>query len=207
MSIPTFPSLIGLGFPVKRRPMFQPRLRHTAVSGKSTTQGTQPFARYAYELAFRPLRSDVAHLELQTLMGFYEFCVATPTPFHFSDPDDNAIVGSVLGSGDTVSTDFAFLRVIGANVNLVQDVTAAGLKIYLNGVQKTLGADFSILTTSQYGTNYAVRFTSPPGAAVAVTADFAYTWLCEFDEDGLDFSKFMDKLWEAGSVKFTSVLQ
>lgn len=207
MTIPTFPALTGLSWPVVKTPTFFSRFKHRSVSGKSTMQNPQPFAVYAYALAFDVLRSDAVNHELQTLMSFYQFCVGQSSPFHFNDPDDTTVTGQGLGSGDGATTDFAFVRAMGTVVDLVQDVIAAGLVVYVNGVAKTIVSDYSILTTSQYSTNYAVRFVSAPAAAAVITADFSYNWLCEFPDDSEDFAKFMNQLWEMKAIKFNSILQ
>lgn len=206
MAIPTFPTLPGLAFPVKKSPMYQ-SIIHESVSGVSTGQSTQPYPRYAFDLPFEFLRAASVYLELQTLMGFYQSCRGRAYPFHFSDPDDNAVVGQPLGLGDGVTTDFALLRSIGASSDPVQDAVAAGLIAYVNAVPTAV----TLLTTSQYATIYAIRFAAAPGAGAAVTVDFGYNWLCRFDMDTQEFSKFLRVnsagLFEAKSVKFTSVLQ
>ena len=210
MTLLTFHTLTGLSWPVKKTPKFQ-TIKHTSVAGSSTMQSTQPYAVYAYELPFEFLRSDNVNLELQQLMSFYQRARGMAGVWHFSDPDDNAVVGQQLGLGDGTTTDFGFVRAMSVVVDPIQDATAAGLNVYDNGVLVTLGADYSILTTSQYATNYGVRFAVAPAIGHAITADFAYSFPCSFDEDSLEFSKFMalngKGLFDSKSVKFTSVLQ
>jgi uncharacterized protein (TIGR02217 family) len=212
MAIPTFPSLPGLAFPVKRSPSFQ-TIEHKAVAGNSTTQSPQPYAIYAYDLPFEFLRADNATLEIQTLMSFYQARLGKGLPFHFSDPDDNAVVGQALGTGDGVTKNFGFVRTMagGGVADPVQDAIAAGLNVYDNAVLKTITTDYTILTTSLYGTNYGVSFVTAPLAGHSITADFSYNWLCRFDDDVLEFSKFMylngKGLWEAKSVKFSQDAQ
>jgi hypothetical protein len=78
-------------------------------------------------------------------------------------------------------------------------------------VLMALGADYTILATSQYGTNYGVQFTTAPVAGHIITADFSYFWLCMFNDDVVEFAKLMylngKGLFEAKSIKFNSVLQ
>lgn len=207
----TFPTLPGLAFPVKKTPVFQ-TIEHFSVQGGSTTQSPQPYARYKFDLPFEFLRADNVLQELQTLMGFYQVCNGKASPFHFLDPDDNTVLAQTLGVGDGVTTDFPFLRTLGGGVvDQIQDVTAAGLNVYVNAALKVLVTDYSILATSQYATNYGVRFVAPPPAGQLIAADFSFQWLCRFDEDALEFSKFSylngSGLWESKSVKFTSVSQ
>lgn len=210
MAIHTFPTLPGLSFPVKKSPAFS-TIEHVSVAGGSTTQQPQPFAKYRFELPYEFLRADNATVELQTLMSFYQSCGGKANPFHFFDPDDNAVVGQALGAGDAISTDFAFVRTMVGIVDPVQDAIAIGLNVYVDGVLKATPADYTLLSSSQYGTIYGVRFTVPPAGGLVVSADFTFNWLCRFDEDVVEFSKFSylngSGLWEAKSLKFTSVLQ
>jgi uncharacterized protein (TIGR02217 family) len=202
MTILTFPTLSGLSFPVKKTPMFQ-TISHRSVSGVSTSQSPQAFAIYAYELPFEFLRSDNVNLELQTLMSFFQACRGRGSPFHFNDPDDNAVAGQGLGIGDGVTTDLALVRTMGTVVDPIQDAIAADMTVYVDGVS----VPFTALTTAQYGTIYGVSLAAPPSVGQIVSADFNYNFLCWFDGDAQDFSKFMNKIWEATSVKFSSKLQ
>lgn len=210
MVIPTFPTLPGLSFPVKRTPGYA-TIEHKAVAGNSTTQSPQPFSIDAYELPFEFLRADNVLLEWQTLMSFYKSRRGKSLPFHFNDPDDNHVAGQTIGIGDGVTTDFAFVRTMVSAVDLIQDAVAAGLVVYVNAVVKATPADYTLLTTTQYATNYGVRFAVAPAAAAVITADFSYNWLCRFDQDAQEFSKFQyyqgSGLWEAKSIKFSTVLQ
>lgn len=206
MAIPTFPTLPGLSFPVKRSPSFQ-TIEHKAVAGQSTAQSPQPFPIYRYELPFEFLRADNATLEIQTLFSFYTARRGKALPFHFNDPDDNAVVGQVLGVGDGVTTDFALIRTMVNNIDPTQDAVAATVVPALNGVITAITGLF----TSQYGTLYGIRFAPAPGVGVVVSASFSYNWLCRFDEDVVEFSKFQylngKGLWESKAVKFSTVLQ
>jgi uncharacterized protein (TIGR02217 family) len=210
MAFPTFPTLPGLSFPVKRSPTFQ-TIEHKAVAGNSTTQSPQPYAVYSYDLPFEFLRADNATLEIQTLMSFYQARLGKGLPFHFNDPDDNQVTGQSLGVGDGTTTDFGFVRTMVGVADPIQDAIAAGLVVYINGIAQPLTTGYSILSTSNYGTNYGIRFVVPVVAGRVVTADFSYNWLCRFDQDAQEFSQFTrlngKGLWEAKSVKFSTVQQ
>ncbi|MET4238626.1 DUF2460 domain-containing protein [Bradyrhizobium sp. RT10b] len=210
MTILTFPALSGLTWPVKKSPSFQ-TLKHKSVAGTSTMQSLQPYAIYAFELPFEFLRSDDANRELQQLMGLFQACRAGAIPFNFSDPDDNAVTGQTIGLGDGNTKSFGFVRSMGSVIDPVQNVIAAGLTVYDNGVPQILGTDYTLLATSQYGTNYGVQFATAPLAGHTISADFSYFWLCAFDDDVAEFSKLFNlngkALFEAKSIKFSSVLQ
>jgi uncharacterized protein (TIGR02217 family) len=205
MTIPTFPTLPGLTFPVKKTPTFQSVL-HKSVAGVATVQAMQPYAIYAYELPFEFLRSDSVNLELQTLLGFYQAQRGMALPFHFLDPDDSTVTLQSLGVGDGVTTQFALIRTLVSAVDPILDVDVGSITVYVNGVS----APFTVLTTSQYGTIYGVNITTPPGGGLAITATFTYKFLCRFSEDSIDLSKLFylsgSGLWSS-TVKFASVLQ
>jgi uncharacterized protein (TIGR02217 family) len=209
MVIPSLPTLPGLSFPVKKKPAFA-TIVHRAVAGNSTRQSPQPYPIYRFDLPFEFLRAADAFQEIQTLMSFYESRLGQGLPFHFNDPDDNHIAGQTIGIGDGVTTDFGFVRAIVNNAVPIQDAIGATTTVYKNGVATGPG-DTTQLLTSQYGTFYGIRFVVPPAVGAVITADFSYNWLCCFDEDELEFSKFQylngKGLWEAKSVKFSSVPQ
>lgn len=210
MTILTFPNLSGLTFPVKKSPTFQ-TIKHKSVAGTSTAQSTQPYASYAFELPFEFLRSDDANAELQQLMGLFQACRAGALPFNFSDPDDNTVTAQTIGVADGGTKSFGFVRSMGSVIDPVQNAILAGLKVYDNGVLQALATDYTVLTTSQYGTNYGVQFVTAPAAGHLISADFSYYWLCSFDDDVAEFAKLFNyngkALFEAKSIKFTSVLQ
>lgn len=210
MTYPTFPVLPGLSFPVKRSPTFQSTV-HKAVSGVSTRLSTQPFAIYSYELPFEFLRAADAYAEIQALMSFYVNRQGQALPFHFNDPDDFSIVGQTIGVGDGATKNFGFVRTMGTAVDLVEDAIEAGAVIYVNAVPLIAGTDYTFLHTDQYQTTYGVSFTNAPANGAIITADFQFNWLCCFDQDSQEFSKFQylngKGLWESKSVKFSTVLQ
>ena len=208
MTIPTFPTLNGLTYPVQRSPGFK-TIEHESVSGVSTTQSPQAFAIYSYDLPFAFLQSDAGHLDLQTLMSFFQAAKGKSIPFHFNDPDDNTVTAQSLGTGDGTTTDFGLVRTMGSVTDPIQDAIASGLVVKVSGSTQGLGSAYSLLTTSQYGTIYGVRFAAGhiPSGASPVTATFTYNWLCRFMDDTTDFSKFVQYIWEAKSIKIRTVLQ
>lgn len=218
MVIPTFPTPAqapGIAFPTTRVLNFS-SIVHTAVAGQSVGQAMMPYPTISFELPYDFLRSDNAHAELQLLTSVYELCQGRANPFHYQDPNDKTATGAALGTGDGVTTVFPFARAFGSAIMPVQDVDTGSAVIKLNGVTQG-GGTYTILSTSQYATIYAVQFNAAPGVGVLVTADFTYKWLCRFDQDSQEFAKIMSSwagagagsigIWETKSVKFTSFPQ
>lgn len=203
MAILTLPDMPGLSFPVKRTPAFQ-SIVHRSVAGSTTAMALQPYALYSYELPYEFLRSDPTFAEWQQITSLFQRCRGRALPFRFDDPDDDSVTGQGLGLGDGTTIDFAFVRTLGLIVDPIQDVTEASITVYLDGVET---AGFTVLRTAAFETIYGVRFTVPPAPGVVITGDFDFTYLCQFDDDLLEFGKMTflngNGLWET-TLKFTT---
>jgi len=70
--------------------------------------------------------------------------------------------------------------------------------VYLNGVVATGG--YAV----DQGAGV-IAFDAAPGAGVAITATFSFSFRCRFLSDILDFNNFMLKLWELKKLQFVSV--
>jgi uncharacterized protein (TIGR02217 family) len=202
---PNFPSLAGQSWSVHKRPTFSTRVAGH-VSGREVRQSLYADTLYEFELTFDGLSSasDAPGLganSLQTLMGFYLQAQGQFGTFLYTDPTDNAVTGQGIATGDGATTSFAFLRTLGGFAEPVGWVTAVE-NIYFNGAVQSASA-YSI--TAPNGLNNVLTFTSPPGAGVAVTADFTYAFVCRFLDDQNDFEEFMNGLWQVQSLKFRSV--
>lgn len=204
MTVPAFPTLIGLAYPVLRSPMFS-TIPQKAISGKETRLQLWTYPRYKFEASFDYLGSAAGvNTDWQTLLGFWNSVAGSALPFHWNDPDDNAITAQSLGVGNASQTIFNFIRSLGGFVEPIQDVTPGSVTIYLNGVSQS-PSSYTLLTDPNWGLTYAVQFNSAPGAGVAVTATFNYNWPCRFEADEAQFSNFMFRFWELKKLSFQSV--
>lgn len=193
MTIPTYPNTLkGLVYPVKRSPIWNTD-KQVAVSGKVTAQQLWTYPRYKIEQGYSFLRSDSVNAEWQTLQGFYNQVGGGALPFQFTDPDDGSISAQAIGVGDGATTDFQLVRALGGFVEPVFLPTAQ--QVFLEGV---LTATYTMQPGGM------VRFDAAPGNGVAITWTGTYNWLCRFDDDSLDFSKFMYQFWELSKISFTT---
>jgi len=188
MTVQTFPTLAGLGFPVKRTPIHS-TTPQVAWSGKDSRRSNWTYPKHRYELVFDLLRSD-SNAEWQTLIGFFNKCHGSAAVFKFLDPDDNTATAQQIGIGDGVTTTFQLVRTLGGFVEPVFSpispvVSGAGL----------YSVDASGLVT----------FSLPPSIGAAITWSGTFNWLCRFDSDELEFDKFMNQMWSVGKVSFTTV--
>lgn len=203
-SIPTFPVLKGLTWPVGRAPI-QSTLKQEAISGKQTRLQLYTYGRYKYGLTFSYLGSGAQNQDWQLLLSFFQSVAGAALPFHFNDSYDNQVAGQVLGYGDGASLAFNFVRTLSLVTEPTQDVTQSSVTVRVStAVQDP--STYSFLTDPNWGCTYGIQFEAgnAPAAGAPVTADFSYNWLCRFDDDTAEFSSFMFNFWELKKLTFTT---
>jgi uncharacterized protein (TIGR02217 family) len=208
----TYPNLIGLTFPVVKTLIMSVQ-KGIAASGREVRIALYANPIWEFTLTYdyapdkwitSPLTSD-----LRTLMGFYAGQGGSLLPFQFLDPDDNSVIGQAIGEGDLLGTSqFTFVRSLGGSYGSITEPvgmlnTAQTLNVYVNGVLKTEGTDYTINTSTPVN-NY-VQFTSAPAPGAIITADFSYYFWVRFLDDQYDFSKFMSNLWEVKKIVLHSL--
>ncbi len=139
-----------------------------------------------------------AHAELQAIAGVFEQASGQASPFWVAPAGLSAVTGQALGTGDGATVAFPLVRSIGGASEPVQGTSGVSA-VYLNGVAQPSG------WTVSSGYAPAIRFTTPPGAGVAITADFGVLWLCRFAEDVQDFEEFMAQLWTLKTLRLSTV--
>lgn len=203
MSTATFPSLPGLAWSVDKYPEFSTVVR-TASSGQETRVALWAAPRWRFTLTYDLLRADATQ-ELQSLMGFFLARQGQYDSFLYRDPDDGAVTGQPIGTGDGTTAAFQLVRALGGFVEPVRapDLGSA-LNIYLGGVVQPSSA----YSVSGWGTSAPgmVTFTAAPPAGTAITADFSFFFPVRFSADTAEFSQFMHQLWELKQLEFVSVM-
>ncbi len=197
MSNAIFPTLVGLGWSVKRVPMWKTRVQE-AISGKETRIADWSFPRWKWELAYDFLRGDAGHAEFQSLAGFFNQRQGVFDSFLYQDADDNGATAQLLGSGDGATRSFQLVRSLGGFIEPIIAPNAVN-NIYLAGVAQSPSA-YTVDSASGI-----VTFVTAPAAAVAVTADFTFYFRCRFVDDSMDFEKFMNQLWRAKKLALISL--
>ena len=192
-----FPQLATLGWSVHITPRFATDIADH-VSGRAARRARRAVALYNLELTYEVLRADAAHLELQTLAGFFESVGGADAPFWIAPPGLSAVAAQALGTGDGVTTSFALMRAFGGYSEPVAGASGV-TAVYLDGVAQASGWSVS----PGYGP--ALTFVSAPAAGVAVAADFNALWLCRFAADTADFENFQSLLWNFRTVKLQTV--
>jgi uncharacterized protein (TIGR02217 family) len=209
MTIPTFPTFIGIEWPVGRQPLWDTLLQKP-ISGKETRLQLWTAPRYQYTASFSILGSNGASVsgttnsDWNTLLGFFNQVGGSALPFHFYDNTDNAVTTQLLGTGDGTTTQFNLVRTLGNFVEPIQDGTQSGFLLYNNG-SLVSGSNYTFVTDPQWGFTYAVNFNTAPASGHSITATFNYNWPCRFDDDKLAFSQFMLNYHELKKCTFTTM--
>lgn len=199
MTLRLFPALPGIVYPVKKTPNWSTDVQ-TSVSGKKTTLQHWSYPIYTFEVAYEFLRSDTAWGEYQDLLAFFNLAGGQASLFRFDDVMDNTVTAQGFGAGDGATTAFQLVRAIGGlHFSWVDPVfypvTAA---IYVNGVLKTVGTDYSISTTGL------VTFVTPPAAGLPLTWTGTFQWLVRFGDDSSTFEQFTYNLFENKKILLSS---
>jgi uncharacterized protein (TIGR02217 family) len=202
MTALTFPSLVGLEFPVLKSPIWS-TIENESISGKTTRISLYTYPKYRISLSFSYLGSGIAgqNQDYQTLIGFYNRCGGKAKPFRWTDPYDNTATAQSLGIGDGATTQFLLVRTLGGFVEPAQDVSA----ISQVTVAGTPTAAYTQVQDPNFGLVYAINFNSPPANGAAIAASFTYNWPCRFDDDSVEFSNDMQLFWSLRKLSFTTL--
>lgn len=198
MTVPVFPSLIGLGYAVARRPLFKTQ-HQEAVSGQDNPIELWTYPRWAFELTFNVLRSDAVNLEWQTLAAFFLTQRGSSRVFQFTAPDDKAVTDQLFGTGDGATTAFALTRSLTGTGGVTFNEPVFAPTITNVKVSGTPTGAYTL------GTQGLVTFTAAPANGAPLTWTGTYNWLCRFDDDAADFENFMSTFWRLGKIKFTTI--
>lgn len=200
MTVPTFPSLVGLGFPVDRKTLWS-TARETAWNGTSAAFPNWSYPRYQFTVHFEFLGSGtvngVVNTDWQTLSGFFDQLFGGAALFQINIPDDSVATNQAFGTGDGVTTKFQLVRTMGVATCPVYSIQTSVIKD--NGVTKTPITDYTI---DNFGV---VTFVVAPVAGHALTWTGTYDWYCRFDDDTLDFSNIFPSIWSCPKLTFTTV--
>lgn len=196
MSDAIFPSLPGIKWNIKRTPIWK-TLMQESVSGKEMSVALMSYPLRRYSMGYEVLRAG-AEAELQTLEGFFNARQGRHDTFLYSDPDDNAVVDQVFGTGNAVAPSFPLARVRGGFTEPVQSVSGTPT-IKVAGVTKTPGTDYTI---SALGV---VVFVVAPANGASLTWTGSYYWRVRFLQDMVEFDQFLKDLWQLQRLEFRTV--
>lgn len=209
MSNAQFPDLRGLSWDYTLTPTFSTGLQQS-TSGREVRAAFWSAPLWKLSLSYEFLHDDSQHVdqngysELQQLAGFFLARQGSFDSFLIDlaqltrKPLDSTVSGQPIGTGDGSTTSFQLVRNIGGYLEQVQNPAGQSATVYVAGVKKTQGADYTIA-------NGLVSFASPPASGAAITADFQWLWRVRFAQDEVEFGNFMYLLWEAKKVELIAV--
>jgi uncharacterized protein (TIGR02217 family) len=200
-----------LAYPLVRSPIWKTR-RQENISGKEVRIADWSYPRYKWELTFAGLRQgtndQATYAEMSQLMGFFDTLKGGWDSFLYKDTDDYSVTNQAIAIGDGASTVFSMVRTFGGAICpvLAPDLVNS-YSVYVDGALKTPVTDYNIYPWGTSNTNGpgALVFTSAPAYGKAITATFQYYFPCRFDDDQIDFSKFLSWVYELKKLSFTSI--
>ncbi len=204
MAPPILPTFRFFSYPAKRSPLWS-TLHQMSVSGMDNPVPLWTFNRWQYELPITLLNSgstvfqNALAIEWQALNAFYNQMQGSFGVFQFNDSDDHSVTDQTFGTGDGTTVAFPLIRAMtgAGGFTWTEPVFAPTItNVKINGAP-------TVLYT--LGTQGLVTFNSPPAGGATLTWTGTYNWLCRFDDDNLDFSKFMNNLWEVKSLLFSTI--
>lgn len=205
MPPPTFPVLPGMDIDIIKRPKWSTG-RAVAASGRDVRVAYWSYPLWEWELNFEFLRDGISPSELKLLIGFFNATYGGLTGFLFEDPDDHAVTGQIIGTGDGTTTSFVIVRTYGGAAGASTEpigyvLSGPPLHVYLDGVLQASG--YSIDTTNPLA--QLVVFDSAPGSGVVVTVDVQYCYYVHFKDDTNDFERFLWQYYQARKITLESL--
>jgi uncharacterized protein (TIGR02217 family) len=216
MSNVLFPKIKGLAWNITRNPTFATEIQQSLAGREVRIQNFQnPIweitLSYEYLLNDPKFRDENEQTPLETLVGFFLARGGQFDDFLLNESDltgrleDSVYSGQPIGTGDGATKSFQIVRNIGGFLEAVQNPMNQAATVYLNGVAKVQGTDYTIA-------NGVVTFSAAPASAASVTADFVALQRVRFDvgssrsgKEGLEFSNFYFNLYECKEVQLISV--
>ena len=216
MSNILFPKIRGLAWNIVKTPTFSTEIQESLAGREVRLQNFQnPIweftLTYEYLLNDPRFRDESEQTPLETLIGFFLARGGRFDDFLLNESDltgrleDSVYSGQPIGTGDGSTKSFQIVRNIGGFLEAVQNPMNQIAAVYLNGVSKVQGTDYSIA-------NGVVTFVLAPSAGVSITADFTMLHRVRFHsgsslsgKEGIELSNFYFNLYECKEVQLISV--
>jgi uncharacterized protein (TIGR02217 family) len=201
VSTALFPSTLkGFDIEVERETLFS-TLVQTAASGKELRARFWSTPRFLYTLNLNFVRQSGFSAktltdELAQLATFFNQVYGRWDSFLYVDPVNGTPSGCYFATGDGTTNPFQLTDNEGWTAANLQGTPS----IYVNGVLKTGGVDYSVNVTTGV-----VTFTAAPANATTLTWSGQFARPCRFDDDSLNFKRFVNLAWEGGAIKIRSL--
>lgn len=197
MSIPVFTPPLSLTYSQTRTPTWK-TLHQVSVSGRDNPLALWTYPKYQYVLPFSVLRTDLAYLTQQYVLAFYNAVNGSSGVFQYHDPDDGAVTAQEFAIADGTTLTYQLVRAMnGVMASFVEPVLApVAPTIFINGVATTS------FTLAPGGV---IVFPTAPGSGSVLTWTGQFNWLCRFNDDTVEFEKFLAGMWGVAKLTFTTI--
>jgi hypothetical protein len=207
---PIFPALYSQAWSVHIRPTWA-TASCVFVNGSERRAARAAFPLWEFELTYEGMRDQTLNatpyeqyageLDFQQIAGLFMMCEGDYGEFYYEHPDDNSRAAGFIGNADGVLADFVILKWYNNFAGGYQGVDPIGginqlTSVYFNGTPVTSGYSVS---------GQILHFAIPPGAGIAVSADFSFYYRCRFTDNKQQYSQFLKDLWEYKVCRFRSV--
>jgi uncharacterized protein (TIGR02217 family) len=223
MSNLLFPKIRGLSWEIVKNPTLSTEIQSSLAGREVRIQNFQnPIWEftliYEYLLNDPKFRDDTGSTPLEQLIGFFLVRGGQFDDFLLNESDltqrleDSVYSGQPIGVGDGVTLSFQLVRNFGGFLEACQNPANQSARVYVNGISKTQGTDYTIALGL-------VTFTTAPVVGATITADFTFLHRVRFDlgtsrgnassssgtREGIEFSNFYYNLYECKEVQLISV--
>ena len=218
MSYPILTLPIGVTFKYMKSPKFN-NIKQTPQSGRHPAAATiQQGTIFTFDINWNYLKNVgvTTSNDQQYLQEFYEatgggfqFFQFNPATYNLENltvtQDYTKLKNGFSATTDGITTVFPLWRSTsalgGGTVSLVERIQNVSVMagVYLGG---------SLISSSLYTlTNFpsVLTFATAPTTGQTLAWAGSYNYLCQFDEDSIDFEEFMFQLWKLNSLKLESV--
>ncbi|HEY1525616.1 MAG TPA: DUF2460 domain-containing protein [Candidatus Angelobacter sp.] len=155
MSNLVFPKIRGLGWSITKNPTFATDIQSSLAGREVRLQNYQnPIWEFtlAYEYLLNDPRSrdENEQTPLETLVGFWLARGGQFDDFLLNESDltqrleDSVYSGQPIGAGDGVTVNFQLVRNFGGFLEACQNPANQSATVYVNGVKKTQGTDYTV---------------------------------------------------------------
>lgn len=198
-------SLPGLTFNNKRRYDWNTGIQ-TAVSRQISALSYQQYPVVMWDFIYEFLRDASPLYEIQSLVGLHNNMAGRFDTFLLTDPDFNAVTACQFAVADGTAGPFQLTALYTPGSGSYAGVGASEIVQNLNGTPVIYG-NGTVISAGNYtiGATGLVTFGAGhfPTSGTLLTWTGAFYYRCRFDEDVIDWVKFMNGLWSGSKIAFT----
>lgn len=201
MSQYLYPSLQGQSIEVTKTAIWKGIIQKV-ISGKEVRTRLWSYPLYGISLKYNFLTdkdfninvSGIDSSDFETLLSFYNMVGGTFDNFLYLDPVDYTVTDETIGTADNSETQFQLTRSI-----LTWTEPIFAIKVITN--IKVGGTPTTDYTVNDFGL---VTFNTAPSSGV-ITWTGEYYFRCRFAKEEIDFDRFLNNLYNCGSVDLITV--